>query len=84
MKLELYKFEGCPFCMRVMNEIREEGRNDVELHDIHQNEEDRQRLIRDGGVEQVPCLFIDGRPLYESADIIEWLRANPASAASRG
>ena len=25
---------------------------------------------------QVPCLFIDGKPLYESGDIIEWLRDN--------
>lgn len=26
---------------------------------------------------QVPCLFIDGEPLYESMDIIKWLEENP-------
>ncbi|WP_373454247.1 glutathione S-transferase N-terminal domain-containing protein [Halanaerobium congolense] len=25
---------------------------------------------------QVPCLFIDGEPLYESSDIINWLKSN--------
>ncbi len=26
---------------------------------------------------KVPCLFIDGNPMYESDDIIMWLRENP-------
>lgn len=77
MKLELYKFATCPFCRRVMGAIEASGRTDVEYHDIHESEEDRQRLLRDGGKEQVPCLFIDGEPLYESADIIDWLAAHP-------
>ena len=33
------------------------------------------RHLRD---QQVPCLFIDGAPMYESLDIISWLEANPA------
>ena len=52
-------------------------RKTVELHNIHKNEADRQRLIEVGGYEQVPCLFIDGKPLYESLDIIDWLKAHP-------
>ena len=78
MKLELYKFDTCPFCRRVMNYIEESGRTDVEYHDIHKSTKDREMLIRVGGKEQVPCLFIDGKPIYESMDIIEWLKANPA------
>ena len=78
MKLALYKFDTCPYCRRVMNYIEESGRSDVEYHDIHKSVQDRERLIRDGGKEQVPCLFIDGKPMYESSDIIEWLKANPA------
>ena len=34
-------------------------------------------LARVGGKRQVPCLFIDGKPLYESLDIIKWLEENP-------
>lgn len=77
MKLDLYKFETCPYCRRVLRAIGKSGRTDVELHDIHTNEEDRIYLIAHGGKEQVPCLFIDGEPLYESDEIIAWLEAHP-------
>lgn len=77
MKLELYMFDTCPFCRRVLKYLDESGRTDVELHNIHKSEADRQRLIEVGGVEQVPCLFIDGVPKYESLDIIDWLKAHP-------
>ena len=76
MKLELFMFETCPFC-RVLNYLEESGRTDVELHNIRQNEADRRRLIEVGGVEQVPCLFVDGVPMYESLDIIAWLKEHP-------
>ena len=77
MKLELYMFDTCPYCRRVLNYLAESGRTDVELHNIHKNVEDRRRLIEVGGMEQVPCLFIDGDPMYESLDIIDWLKAHP-------
>lgn len=77
MKLELYKFDGCPYCQRVMRAIQQSGRTDVEYHDIQKNPEDYKRLLEVGGIDQAPCLFIDGKPLYESADIIAWLTAHP-------
>ncbi len=77
MKLELYKFDGCPYCGRVLSEIQRSGRTDIELHDIRRNEEDRKRLMEVGGKQQVPCLFIDGKPMYESMDIIRWLEQHP-------
>ena len=77
MKLELYKMDTCPFCRKDMNEIDRQGRNDIEMHDINRNPEDRETLIRVGGMLQVPCLFIDGKPMYESGDIVAWLRENP-------
>lgn len=77
MKLELFKFDSCPYCQRVIRAIEKSGRSDVIFRDIHQNKEDRETLIRVGGKEQVPCLFIDGTPMYESLDIIDWLDAHP-------
>ena len=76
MKLELYMFETCPYCRKVINEIHMSGRKDIAFHDIRKNADDRKRLIEVGGKEQVPCLFIDGKPMYESDDIIAWLKAN--------
>lgn len=48
---------------------------DVELVNIKEgnNNED---LIKRGGKDQVPCLFIDGKPLYESDDIIKYFKEN--------
>lgn len=77
MKLELYMFETCPFCRKVLNEIERQGRKDIEFHDIRKSQKDRLRLTDVGGKEQVPCLFIDGNPMYESDDIVNWLKENP-------
>ena len=77
MNLKLYMFSTCPYCRRVINAIEASGRTDIEYHDIHKSEADRLYLKMAGGKEQVPCLFIDGKPLYESSDIINWLAAHP-------
>ena len=74
MKLELFKRDTCPYCVMVMNYIKQSGRTDVEYRDISASPEDRARLVEVGGKQQVPCLFIDGKPLYESMDIIAWLK----------
>lgn len=78
MQLDLYKFDTCPYCQKVFREIEAQGRDDITMHDIRKNEDDRAALIKVGGMEQVPCLFIDGKPMYESDDIVNWLRKNPA------
>ncbi|MBQ9708695.1 MAG: glutathione S-transferase N-terminal domain-containing protein [Firmicutes bacterium] len=77
MEKKLYMFATCPFCRKVINEIESSGRTDIEYHDIRKNEADRQELIRIGGKQQVPCLVMDGVPLYESDDIVQWLKENP-------
>ncbi len=76
MKLELYKRNFCPYCAKVMAYLEQSGRTDVEIFDVTKDEEARKRLEEVGGKSQVPCLFIDGKPLYESYEIIQWLRAN--------
>ena len=73
MTLELFKFDTCPYCQRVMKHISKTGRTDIVYKDIHKDAEAEKTLIEVGGKRQVPCLFIDGRPMYESLDIIKWL-----------
>ncbi len=46
------------------------------MRDTHENPVYRDELIKIGGKPQVPCLVIDGKALYESSDIIEWLKKN--------
>ena len=80
MDLKLYMFDTCPFCRKVMREIESQGRTDVELKNVHKSKENMAELMDVGGKSQVPCLFIEGEPLYESDDIIEWLREHPQDA----
>ena len=77
MKLELYKFDSCPYCVRVFKAIARMGRTDIEMHDVEESAADYKRLLEVGGMDQVPCLFIDGVPMYESLDIIDWLEKHP-------
>ena len=77
MKLELFKRDSCPYCVKVMMLIDELGVSDqIEYCDISRDADARRRLLEVGGKQQVPCLFIDGEPLYESADIMRWIEAH--------
>lgn len=48
----------------------------IPMKDILKDPANRQELVKIGGKGQVPCLVIDGKPLYESLDIIEWFKVN--------
>ncbi len=80
----LYQFESCPFCARVRRYIAE-ARLDVPLKDTLRDPGARQELISGGGDSMVPCLRIerDGQVqwLYESLDIIAYLREHAVPAA---
>jgi glutaredoxin len=79
-QLVLYHYEGCGPCRRVKDTLKE-LKLEIEWRDIHQSEAALNELLTIGKLQQVPCLFIDGKPLYESADIIRWLRSNYGRAA---
>ena len=44
------------------------------LKNVLEGAQNGKELITIGGKAQVPCLVIDGRALYESDDIIDWLK----------
>lgn len=48
----------------------------VEYCDIYGDQAHLERLVRETGRRTVPCLFIDGTPMHESRDIVEWLQKN--------
>ena len=77
-KLDYYFFPSCPFCQRVSSVIKE-LKVKVTEHNIMANENDLKKLVSDTGRRTVPCLYIDNKPMHESADIIDWLRANQSS-----
>ncbi len=78
--LSLYHFQACPFCARTRQVIDLLGL-DIPKKDTRLKPAYRTELVQQGGRSQVPCLKIetlDGQTewLYESSDIIKYLRAN--------
>lgn len=73
--LKLYYMDPCPYCRKVMRYM-EENNIQVEMVDILADPKNREELIQVGGINQVPMLLIDGKPLYESDDIVQWFKDN--------
>ncbi|MDO5017736.1 MAG: glutathione S-transferase N-terminal domain-containing protein [Lagierella massiliensis] len=77
MKLELFYMRFCPYCLKVTRFINKYKLGDkIELINISTDKEGEKRLAEIGGKVQVPCLFVDGQPMYESSAIIEFLKTN--------
>lgn len=74
-QLTLYHYDGCAYCSKVKNFMAQSGIS-IPMKDTHANNVYREELIKIGGKSQVPCLVIDGKALYESNDIIDWLKNN--------
>lgn len=75
--LELFYRPTCPYCQKVLRYMAAAGiEGAVTLRNIATDAEADATLVRVGGKRQVPCLFIDGTPLYESDDIVAWLGEN--------
>ncbi|HIK02116.1 TPA: glutathione S-transferase N-terminal domain-containing protein [archaeon] len=74
--MKLYIYETCPYCMKVRNTMKELGYEegkDVILLDANK-EENAKELIELGGKLQVPFLIDGETMMYESSDIMEYLR----------
>ena len=75
MSLILYHFESCPYCAKVRATVKELG-VELEMRDTREDDKFRDELLELTGRTQVPCLVIDGKPMHESDDIVDWLREN--------
>ncbi|RFA30041.1 glutaredoxin [Alkalilimnicola ehrlichii] len=79
-QLALYQSDYCPFCVQVRIAMQELGL-ELEIRDTTRQPEHRRELIAGGGRGTVPCLRIDHTDgdtewMYESADIIDYLRTH--------
>lgn len=74
--LNLYIGTYCPFCRKVENFIEDNDISGVNYINIDKDKEAREHLVEVGGKKQVPCLFVDEKPMYESMDIINYLKEN--------
>ena len=74
-ELTLYLTNWCPFCVKVKRYLASRG-IEVEEKDTSADMNARQELFDLTRKSQVPCLVIDGKPLLESDDIIQWFEDN--------
>lgn len=72
---KLYVGTVCRFCKKVEN-FMEENNIDIPLVNINEDKKAMLELMEKGGKRQVPCLYHDGEYLYESDDIIVFLKEN--------
>lgn len=80
--LALYFFTSCPFCQIVLRKI-DTLSLEVAMCDVSASQEHLNKLVSDTGRQTVPCLYIDGKPMFESSDICDWLEQNASNLAKR-
>ena len=74
-QLKLYYYSGCIYCDKVF-QYMDEHKIVIDSVDMMEDVSEMEVLTQIGGKAQAPCLVIDGKPLYESDDIIQWLGEN--------
>ncbi|MFZ4714762.1 MAG: glutaredoxin family protein [Bacteriovoracaceae bacterium] len=78
--LALYYFDECPYCQRVMKVIKDLHLK-IEMKNTKTDSANRDFHMKTTGMTQVPCLYIDGKPMFESSDIMNWLKDNEKNLA---
>ena len=77
MELELYHRWSCPYSARVREFINENGiERQVKMIEVDESDSAIETLMKLNKTPQVPCLVVDGSPILESRDIINWLDGN--------
>lgn len=77
LKLSLYQFKACPFCIKVRRAMKRQSLS-IQTLDAKRDSTARQELLQHGGKVKVPCLKIEDDQrnvswLYESKEIIRYL-----------
>jgi len=71
----LFYRSNCGYCRKVIS-FMEKNNFSLTLKNTSESSEIREELITISGKTQVPCLVVNGQPIHESDDIIEWLGKN--------
>ncbi|WP_210410008.1 glutathione S-transferase N-terminal domain-containing protein [Leptospira langatensis] len=76
--MKLYHYYGCPYCAYVREEFSEMGLlegKDYELVEASRGTPGRDEVVRLGGLSQVPFLVDGNIRMYESRDIVDYVRS---------
>lgn len=68
----LYYRDDCPHSKKVLRYLEKENIT-IPLNDVSTDPDAKNKLIAIGGYAIVPCLIVDGKPIYEDDEIIQWI-----------
>ena len=74
-KVEVFTQPWCPYCARAVALLQNKGAAFEEIDAPHGTEAREQSIRRSGGRTSVPQIFIDGRPIGGSDDLLALDRA---------
>jgi glutaredoxin len=78
-KLMLYYSGHCVYSKKVLNYLDQTQRK-IPMKNVDISLEAKEELKKWGGTMIVPCLIVDGKPIYDANTIIEWLREHRDAA----
>jgi glutaredoxin 3 len=70
--LVLYYTSYCPYSQKVLRYLQQIHKT-IPMKNVQRSSEGRDELLKVGGKLQVPCLVVNGKAIYESDAIIDWL-----------
>lgn len=73
--LVLYYTPSCPHSQRVIAYLNNKNIK-ISMKDVSVDAQAKEELRTQGGQMMVPCLFIDGKPLYDDEQILKWFQDN--------
>ncbi|MCH9617042.1 MAG: 6-phospho-beta-galactosidase [Chlamydiia bacterium] len=73
-EMVLYVKKSCPYCVKVLDFL-EKNHIKITVKDAAE-QENREYLLKNAHKTQVPCLFIKDEPMFESDDIISFIRSS--------
>jgi glutathione S-transferase len=82
--MKLYQFSSCPYCAYVLEKFSDMGLvegKDYKLVEASRGTSGREEVVRLGGLSQVPFLVDGDLRMYESMDIVEYVRNKQNTAA---
>lgn len=83
-RVEIYTIAFCPYCDRARALLQKKGVAFEEFDAPHGSQARRDAIARSGGRTTVPQIFIDGRPIGGSDDLVALDRAGRLDALLAG
>ncbi len=74
-QVTLYYSPQCPYSQKVLSYLKDSGMK-IPMKNVRLDRTARQELEQQGGHLIVPCLIVNGNPIYNANDIIDWLKTH--------